>query len=40
MLCHHDDSGRREYLELMERKGIAPYTVDIFELGEMSQFMH
>lgn len=40
MLCRHDEAGRREYLELMEKHGIAPYSVDIFELGEMFPYMH
>ncbi|KAG8214276.1 hypothetical protein J3R82DRAFT_9220 [Butyriboletus roseoflavus] len=32
MLCCHDKAGRGEYRKLMERSGIAPYSVDIFEL--------
>ncbi|KAI9449564.1 hypothetical protein HD554DRAFT_2181017 [Boletus coccyginus] len=32
MLCRHDEAGRREYLRLMKNNGIAPYSVDMFEL--------
>lgn len=39
MLCHHDEAGRREYLSLMEMTEIAPYSVDIFELGEIFSSM-
>ena len=34
LLCRHDGAGRREYLALMKGKKIAPYSVNIFELGK------
>lgn len=39
MLCCHDLNGRREYLGVMEKGGVAPYSVDTFELGEVFSFM-
>ncbi|KAN0101318.1 hypothetical protein V8E55_001302 [Tylopilus felleus] len=44
MLCCHDLNGRREYLGVMEKGGVAPYSVDTFELDWLTwwqtQFQH
>lgn len=40
MLCRHDEAGRKEYLKLMKKKRIRPYSVDIFEFGEMFVLSH